>query len=562
MKCSNCGSDVKDGLKFCEGCGNKINSEESDRVQDVNTDFSSTSKPNQGGMSKNLIITIIASAAAVVTIIFFIAIFAGIGTSRANNYNGDLNVGNNPFSNNVTDTTQELIPVIDVINMEYPDAVKALSDAGFTNITSDVQSPADDERWIVVNQSVAAGEEVLAEENIILSCVKRCYLYLDITSENNLVFSKYSITVSLDGTTIGTVDNGGVITYLADVDCGEHNLSFCRSDTSVPNQSKTLTVQKDTTYSCKLSHGGGYIEIKNEDIQFNIDKASLEVIDVIDIPLSDAKSKLKSNGFTNIITDPADIAGESSWIVTSQSIAPGTCIDKNESILLGCVSGNDYFAYYIGKNPNECDKMAEGSWYKITYKKDSFTTYDLSLLSERGKEDYIVSSVSYLGGSKELNLYLDYIGPTPVPTATSTPMPTNNTTRTTTETTSKSVDYSTNDYETARNGNSGVYSYKMSGSNYDTYLIIDFDEGFVYYFLDCDGICDKMKIDSGDLNSRLFFYQDDGENFVLYAVNFAYERRPEHLKYHDEDGFISDFYSTNLDRALALRDTKEIYDYY
>lgn len=529
-----------------------------------NNNYSPTPKPSQNGMSKNMMITIIVAAASVVTIILFGALFAGIVASRAKKNNSEFTNGNYPLSNNVTTATQELITVIDVINMEYPDAVKALSDAGFTNITSDVQSSADDERWVVVTQSVPAGKEILAEDNIALSCVKRCYLYLDITSENNLVFSKYSITLSLDGTTIGTVDNGGVITYLADVDCGEHILSFCKSDASVPNQSKSLTVQKDTTYSCKLSHGSGYIEIKNEDIQFNIDKASLEVIDVIDIPLSDAKAKLKSIGFTNIVTDPASITGESSWIVTTQSIAPGLCIDKNESIQLGCVNGDDYFAYYIGKNPNECDKMAAGSWYKITYKKDAFTTYDLSLLSERGKEDYIVSSVSYLGGSKDLNLYLDYIGPTPVPTATSTPRPTNNTTRTTTEATSKSVDYSTNDYETAKDGNTGVYAYIRSGPNYDIYLIIDFDEGFVYYFTEGNGdeTCEKMEIDSGDLNSLLYFYYVDGDDVALYAVNFAWARRPEHLILQDEDGFDWDYYSTNLNRALALRDSKEIYDYY
>ena len=68
--------------------------------------------------------------------------------------------------------------------------------------------------------------------------------------------------------------------------------------------------------------------------------------------------------------------------------------------------------------------MAEGTWYTVVYKKDAFTTYDLSLLSEKGKEDYIVSSLSFSGYSKELQLYLTYIGPTPVPTATPTPRPT------------------------------------------------------------------------------------------------------------------------------------------
>ena len=150
------------------------------------------------------------------------------------------------------------------------------------------------------------------------------------------------------------------------------------------------------------------------------------------------------------------------------------------------------------------------------------------------------------------------------PTNTPTPRPTSNTTWTTTTPTSKTVDYSTNDYETAKDGNTGVYSYKRSGSNYDIYLIIDFDEGYIYYFTEGNGeeTCDKMAIDSGDLNSMLFFYFVDGEDVALYTVYFAWQRRPEHLIYRDEDGFEWDYYSTNLNRALNLRDSKEIYDYF
>ncbi len=626
VNCPNCGSEVKEGMKFCEKCGNSITpqiqrycnicgaklmedakfcnacggkvenenkaSSESQQVHSTGINVSgnqqgandvvqnagngkpSNEKPNRSDISKQTKITIIISGAvaAVVITVLLIVVTVGLFTKRPpkNTYTDDNNIINYTYETTyettyeVTTTTQVLIPVVDVTNMEYPDAVKALTDAGFTNITSDVQISSDDERWVVVYQSIPAGEEIVADNVINLDCVKRCYLYLDITSDYNLIFSTYAITVLLDGTSLGSVDNGDVMTYLADVECGEHTISFCKADDSSINQSKTLMVSEDTTYTCKLTHGSSSISIINEDIQNNIDKASLEVIDVTDMPLSDAKIKLKNIGFTNITTDPKDIIAESGWIVTSQSIDPGICIDKNDSIQLGCINGDKYFAYYIGKNPNECDKMAEGSWYKITYRKDSFTTYDLSLLSERGKEDYFVSSVSYLGVSKELNLYLTYTGPTPIPTATPTPRPTSNTTRTTTAPTTKTVDYSTNDYETAKDGNTGVYAYKRSGTNYDQYLIIDFDEGFIYYFCEGNGdeTCDKMKIDSGDLNSLLYFYFVDGDDVALYAVNFAWQRRPEHLIFQDDDGFDWDYYTTNLTKALELRDSKEIYDYY
>ena len=108
----------------------------------------------------------------------------------------------------------------------------------------------------------------------------------------------------------------------------------------------------------------------------------------------------------------------------------------------------------------------------------------------------------------------------------------------------------------------GVVFFDYNGTLYDDKKI--FDEGYIYYFTEGNGeeTCDKMAIDSGDLNSMLFFYFVDGEDVALYTVYFAWQRRPEHLIYRDEDGFEWDYYSTNLNRALNLRDSKEIYDYF
>lgn len=58
------------------------------------------------------------------------------------------------------------------------------------------------------------------------------------------------------------------------------------------------------------------------------------------------------------------------------------------------------------------------------------------------------------------------------------------------------VFYSTNDYETAKNGNTGVFSYRDRGSSYDIYWIIDFDEGYVYYFTDGNGESSLRQIEN------------------------------------------------------------------
>ena len=48
--------------------------------------------------------------------------------------------------------------------------------------------------------------------------------------------------------------------------------------------------------------------------------------------------------------------------------------------------------------------------------------------------------------------------------------------------TKESVYYSTNTLDTVKSGNNGVYAYVSKGKLYDTYYIIDFDNGCVYYF--------------------------------------------------------------------------------
>lgn len=129
--------------------------------------------------------------------------------------------------------------------------------------------------------------------------------------------------------------------------------------------------------------------------------------------------------------------------------------------------------------------------------------------------------------------------------------------------TTASVYYSTNSEDTVRDGNAGVYAYKNRGNSYDVYYIIDLDEGYVYNFTDGDGNedGDRVKIDSGDLNDVLMVtYNFDGDS-VPYGFHFKYKNNPEHLVVQDNDGFELDFSPTDLSKALALRDGKNIKDY-
>lgn len=133
------------------------------------------------------------------------------------------------------------------------------------------------------------------------------------------------------------------------------------------------------------------------------------------------------------------------------------------------------------------------------------------------------------------------------------------------ETTKKTdtVAYSTNTKDTVKDGNKGIYSYKSRGGIYDNYYIIDFDEGYVYFFSDGNGdtTCDRLRIDSGDLNNVLIITYHDGSDVWSYGLHFKWKNQPDHLILQDNDGFEYDYYTTKLDKALKIKDQKTIHDY-
>ena len=126
-----------------------------------------------------------------------------------------------------------------------------------------------------------------------------------------------------------------------------------------------------------------------------------------------------------------------------------------------------------------------------------------------------------------------------------------------------SVSYSTNDKSTVKNGNQGVYAYKSRGGTYDNYYLIDFDEGYVYFFSDGNGDtnADRVKIDSGNLNDVLIITYHDGSDKWSYGFHFKWKNQPDHLILQDQNGFEYDFYSTNLNNARSILAKKKIYDY-
>lgn len=129
--------------------------------------------------------------------------------------------------------------------------------------------------------------------------------------------------------------------------------------------------------------------------------------------------------------------------------------------------------------------------------------------------------------------------------------------------TSDSVSYSTNSLDKSKEGSSGIYAYKSIGGIYDIYFVIDFEGGYVYSFTEGNGngICDRNKIESGNLNSVLMITYHDGEDMWSYGLHFEWKNQPDHLVVQDNDGFETDLYYTNLRDAVKIMDSKSVIDY-
>ena len=125
-----------------------------------------------------------------------------------------------------------------------------------------------------------------------------------------------------------------------------------------------------------------------------------------------------------------------------------------------------------------------------------------------------------------------------------------------------SVSYSTNDLQTAKQGNTGVFAYKKSG-NYTQYSIIDFDEGYVYLFSEgnSNGICDRLKIESGDLNDVVMITYHDGEETWQNGLHFRFKNNPDKLVLEDQNHDEWTYETANLDKALEIMASKTIVDY-
>ena len=438
----------------------------------------------------------------------------------------DFHLPSIPDTPGVTDesvTTTATTPygAEECVGQDFNSIKNELSSAGFTSIKvekiEDLKSTEADKLNTIESVSIGGmvefskGQEFDRSDEVVILYhgYAKCEVKLHVDFIPNLMFSKYDVNLLLNGIEEGTLPHGEDKDFEFNIEPGEYILTFESDESSSVKGEVSLTVDCDLEASYKISCSSDKISVETLYVDRLAELADGEV--KLDVPASEYKfenyteveTALKALGFTNIKHNVLyDIV--IGW--TDEGEVDSVSIDGNTDFKRGDVfaSDSEIIITYHMKEENDPNKPTES-------------------------------------------------------TAESTETP--DTTEEPDD--SKPVFYSTNDYETAKEGNTGVFAYRDRGNSYDIYWIVDFDEGYVYYFTEGNGesFCDRLKIESGTLNDKITITYHDGGDTWSYRLHFKYVNHPETLIMNDQNGFDWEYSTTDLSDALNLKATKTVKDY-
>lgn len=585
MRCSKCGAELSEDTKFCSYCGNKVemppkqeNVSEED-IPPISLDEQVQDFQNQKEPPKSLadrmrekasakwgklstygkiatvaivvfallfivallsektaatIIAVLQIALSVVAVLMhrgiikieqkkvwlkwlLLGIAALLTVLNVMSYSWETANKNKPTPNQTSDTSIAVVSVAapygaaECLEQDYTTIQTAFYAAGFTNIEAekveDLQATDVDKVNTIDAISVGGKtdftkeQEFQSDDEVLIRYhgYAKCNVKIHVDFVPNLIFSKYDVNLLLNGIEEGTLTHGEDQDFEFSIDPGEYTLTFESAESSSVKGEVTLTVDCDIEASYKIACSSNKVSVETLYVDRLTELADGEV--KLDVAASEYKHK-----------NYEDVAAALKTL--------GFTNIKYE-VLYDIVLG----------------------W-----------TYDgeVESVSIADKTDFNRGDVF----PADAEIVITYHMPEDDdPNKTTETIPA--------EDDNSPVFYSTNDYETAKQGNSGVFSYKSTGGSYDIYWIIDFDEGYVYWFTDGNGdsTCDRLKIDSGTLNNKVIITYHDGSDEWSYSLHFKYVDHPETLIMVDNDGFDYKYATTDLNNAISIRDTKTINDY-
>lgn len=488
-------------------------------------------------------------------------------------------VSDTPNSSAAPIDTSIAVPLslADCIGKDFSDITSDFISVGFENVKTeaveDLQSADADKANTVDTVSIAdktdfeQGQKFDKNDTVVIRyhAYKKCNVKIAVDFQSNLLFSTYDVKLLVNGSEKGTMKHGSGEEYELSLEPDEYTLTFENVSNSDVNGEVTLTVNSDIEASYKISCHSDKVNVETIYVDRLVPIAENEVkLDVASSEYKygnydDVKVELEKLGFTNIksevlydivfgITPKGEV--ESVSIAGNSDFKRGDVFAKEAEVIItyhmpeadnpNNITVPTSSSDYMGKDYVDVEKALRDLGFTDIETEPSITND----LDENGKVFSITigetefESGDVLPPNRTVTImYFVYEKPKP-------------------------VYYSTNDYETAKKGNTGVFAYK-SGTTYYIYYIIDFDEGYVYYFTDGNGeeSCDRLKIESGNLNSYITItYHLDGETWSE-RLHFKYENSPQTLIWNDHNGSPFEFSPTDLDNALTIRNKKQITDY-
>jgi len=585
MRCSKCGAELSEDTKFCSYCGNKVEmppKQETVSEEDIPPisldeqvqDFQNQKEPPKSladrmrekastkwgklstygkiatvaivvfallfivallsGKTAATIIAVLQIALSVVAVLMhrgiikieqkkgwlkwlLLGIAALLTVLNVMSYSWGTANKNKPTPNQTSDTSIAAVSVAapygaaECLEQDYTTIQTAFYAAGFTNIEAekveDLQATDVDKVNTIDAISVdgktdfTKEQEFQSDDEVLIRYhgYAKCNVKIHVDFVPNLIFSKYDVNLLLNGIEQGTLTHGEDQDFELSIDPGEYTLTFESNESSTVKGEVTLTVDCDVEASYKIACSSDKVSVETLYVDRLMELADGEV------KLDVAASEYKHKNYEDVAAALKTLGFTNIKYEVLYDIVLGWT-DDGEVESVSIADKTDF---------NRGDVFPADAEIVITYHMPEDDDPNKTIETIPAEDD------------------------------------------------NSPVFYSTNDYETAKQGNSGVFSYKSTGGSYDIYWIIDFDEGYVYWFTDGNGdsTCDRLKIDSGTLNDKVIITYHDGSDEWSYSLHFKYVDHPETLIMVDNDGFDYKYATTDLNNAISIRDTKTINDY-
>lgn len=585
MRCSKCGAELSEDTRFCSYCGNKVEmppKQETVSEEDIPPisldeqvqDFQTQKEPPKSladrmkektsakwgklstygkiatvaiavfallfivallsGKTAAIIIAVLQIALSVVAVLMhrgiikieqkkvwlkwlLLGIAALLMVLNVMSYSWGTANKNKPTPNQTTDTSIAAVSVAapygaaECLEQDYTTIQTAFYAAGFTNIEAekveDLQATDVDKVNTIDAISVGGKtdftkeQEFQSDDEVLIRYhgYAKCNVKIHVDFVPNLIFSKYDVNLLLNGIEQGTLTHGEDQDFELSIDPGEYTLTFESDESSTVKGEVTLTVDCDVEASYKIACSSDKVSVETLYVDRLMELADGEV------KLDVAASEYKHKNYEDVAAALKTLGFTNIKYEVLYDIVLGWT-DDGEVESVSIADKTDF---------NRGDVFPADAEIVITYHMPEDDDPNKTIETIPAEDD------------------------------------------------NSPVFYSTNDYETAKQGNSGAFSYKSTGGSYDIYWIIDFDEGYVYWFTDGNGdsTCDRLKIDSGTLNDKVIITYHDGSDEWSYSLHFKYVDHPETLIMVDNDGFDYKYATTDLNNAISIRDTKTINDY-